>query len=101
MPIYVFEAADGERIEAQRLIADRNRPLVRGGKRFRRLTAPESLSVLGHAVHPVLGANHADRIKKAYHRLEEKQGSRFTGCEFKKKDIKNIWNRPPPPNRDY
>lgn len=100
MPIYVFEAEDGTRIEEVRPVERRNEALVIRGKRFRRVTAPQSLAVLGHASHPVLGRSQADRIQKAYHKLEEKQGSRFTGAEFSKKDINRIWSQPPPPNRN-
>lgn len=100
MPIYVFEdEATGKRTEVVRPVDRRDDPLVVDGRALRRRTAPESLAVLGHTAHPHLGRTFEERIQRGYHALEQTHGS-STGCEFNQKNVKKIWNQPPPPSRN-
>ena len=81
MPLYAYEDEEtGVKVELRRPVKDRDKPIV-----LRRpKTVPDRLAVVG--LGPSEDQQFNDRIRRGYHRLEEKQGSRFRSG-FKKKQI--------------
>lgn len=86
MPIYEYsDAGTGVVIELQRPVSDRNKPIVL----TRTKTVPDRISI--HGLEPSDGDKFDAKILKAYHKKEEKEGSRFNGRGHTKNQIKKAW----------
>lgn len=86
MPVYAYEdKAAGLRIELRRPVADRDKPIVLE----RAKNIPDRVTVV------VPGATEAgdfnQRMIRAHHKKEEREGSRFRSA-FSKETIKHVWS---------
>lgn len=85
MPMYEYTDEDtGMVIHARRTVEDRNKPLV--FKRSKRV--PDRVGVLVPGASPDSSFNAT--MRRAYHRKEEKEGSRFRSTHSKK-TISRAW----------
>lgn len=82
MPLYEY-SAPGIKIELRRPVEDRNKDVIMDGMTLKRLKdIPDSLIVFGSRPSEAESFDH--QILKAYHRKEEREGSRFRSSYSKK-----------------
>lgn len=87
MPLYTFEARDGERIE--KLVPIGTNKIDVGGKLFKRSSVPDGFAFTGRASG---FPSQAEQVKGGYHKLEQEKGSRFLDRSiFTTKQIKKAW----------
>lgn len=86
MPLYAYEDPEtGVKIEIRRAVKDRSKPII-----LRRLkTVPDRLAVVG--LGPTADQEFNARIKRSFHKKEEREGSRFRS-EHSKKKINQAWS---------
>jgi len=85
MPAYTYyDEETGLRIDVRRKVDDRNKPIVL--RRFKSI--PDRVGVLVPGATPEWDFN--KRVLKGYHKLEERDGSRFRS-EHSKKKISRVW----------
>ena len=86
MPIYSFASQDGTTIEE--VVPSGTKSLCRDGITYTRSIASEGFSVPGQVKIP----SQAEQVKDGYHKLEQKEGSRFLkNSTFTTKQIKKAW----------
>tara|TARA_R100000963_G_C4582189_1_gene62729 strand:+ start:323 stop:592 length:270 start_codon:yes stop_codon:yes gene_type:complete len=87
MPIYSFASKDGELIEE--IVPSGTKCVTRGGVDYERCIGSEGFSLTGQAVGVL---SQAEQVKDGYHKLEQKEGSRFLRQSlFSTKQIKRAW----------
>lgn len=69
-------------------MCDRDKPFIRDGQRWERVQVPTKMVVLGNVRNPNDPVNH---VMEGYHRMENRQGSRFRSS-FTKKQIREAWS---------
>lgn len=88
MPLYEFYNEEtGLSLLVPRRVEDRNEPLE-----FTRITVPSTIVI--HGFEPSEAESFDDTILKKFHRIEERDGSRFRCGEFTKEQIKRAWTDP-------
>jgi hypothetical protein len=87
MPLYEYSDPEtGVRIEIQRKVDDRNKPIVL----VRSKTVPDRIAIYGTGPTPDQEFNKS--ILDGWYAREQEQGSRFNGGEFTKEQIKAAWS---------
>ena len=86
MPIYSFTSEDGRTVEE--IVPSGTNRLTIDGVDYDRVIANEGFSVVGTVSFP----SQAEQVKDGYHKLEQKEGSRFLRkSKFSSKQIKKAW----------
>ena len=87
MPIYDFKSDDGKIIE--KIVSLGTDEVTEDGVTYRRVTQPQGFAFTGRAVGI---PSQKDQVKDGYHKLEQKDGSRFLRkSPFTTKQIKKAW----------
>lgn len=91
MPLYEFEDGQGNLLELRRPVSKRNLPvLIEGVIYVRARNVPVNISI--RTPGPTADQEFNERIRKAFYRHEEKDGSSFKGVEnLNKTQLKNLW----------
>ena len=86
MPIYSFASEDGKTLDE--IVPLGTDHITRDGVRYGKVLADECFSVGNQVKIP----SQAEQVKDGYHKLEQKEGSRFLRkSQFSTKQIKNAW----------
>ena len=87
MPLYEYNDADtGVRIEINRKVEDRNKPIVL----MRTKTVPDNLTIYGLGPTPDQAFNNS--VMEGWYAAEQREGSRLNTAEFTKQQIKEAWS---------
>ena len=86
MPIYTFVSEGGEVVEE--IVPLGTSHITRDGVRYEKVLAGECFTVGNQVRIP----SQAEQVKDGYHKLEQKEGSRFLRkSQFSTKQIKKAW----------
>ena len=86
MPIYSFASEDGKTLDE--IVPLGTDHITRDGVRYGKVLADECFSVGNQVKIP----SQAEQVKDGYHKLEQKEGSRFLRkSQFSTKQIKRAW----------
>ena len=86
MPIYSFASEDGKTLDE--IVPLGTDHITRDGVRYEKVLADECFAVGNQVKIP----SQAEQVKDGYHKLEQKEGSRFLRkSQFSTKQIKRAW----------
>lgn len=95
MPLYEFEDPEGNLVELRRPVSMRNTPVIIDGIIYTRAReVPVNVSI--RTAGPTADQLYNERIRKAFYKHEEKDGSSFKGVDgLNKTQLKKVWEDKP------